>query len=378
MRIALISDVYKPVINGVVNHVSLLKRYFEQWGEQVWLFVPGSQDAPVDEPNVIRIPGIPIADTGYHLSFTVDQRSRELLKQMDVIHVHHPFVSGSIGLSFSMRYHIPLVFTNHTRYDLYVQQYLPRLPEAISETVLQTYFQMFSQRCAAIIAPSASIAQLMQKWGVQGKVRVIPNGIELEQFMEPKVRFQREDLGIPQNAVVGIFVGRMSGEKSVGRLIRVFAVLAREEPHSHLLLVGGGPKLEEYRTLAQELGVQERITFTGSVPYEETPGYYHLADFFVSASVTEVHPLTFIEAAASGLPSVGIASPGVVDMIQDGETGFIAQDHDLSFGLGILKLLRIRELRCLMGRRAQEFSRQFSAHHNARQVLRVYQEVAGE
>ena len=53
MRIALFSDVYKPVVNGVVNHISLLKRYFEQWGEQVWLFVPGQSG---DESDVVHLP----------------------------------------------------------------------------------------------------------------------------------------------------------------------------------------------------------------------------------------------------------------------------------------------------------------------------------
>lgn len=61
--------------------------------------MPGSQESVSDEPNIVRIPGIPIADTGYHLSVSLDQRSRELLQHVDVIHVHHPFVSGSIGLS---------------------------------------------------------------------------------------------------------------------------------------------------------------------------------------------------------------------------------------------------------------------------------------
>ncbi len=378
MRIALITDVYKPVINGVVNHVSLLKKYYEQWGEQVWLFVPGSQDEEDDEPNVVRIPGIPIADTGYHLSFTIDQRSRELLKQMEVIHVHHPFISGSIGLSFSLRYRIPLIFTNHTRYDLYVQQYLPLLPEALSETALQAYFQLFSQRCAAIIAPSESVARVMQEWGVQGKVRVIPNGVELDLFAEVSPTFSRSDLGISEQAVVGIYVGRMSGEKSVDRLIRLTPYILEEAPQFHLLLVGGGPKIDDYRETVEQLEIQDHVTFTGPVPYEKTPEYYRISDFFVSASVTEVHPLTFIEAAASGLPAVGIASPGVVDMIQDGETGFVAKDNDLSFGLRILKLIHHPELRCLMGKNAQEFSRRFSAHNNARQVLRLYQEVVAD
>lgn len=375
MRIALFSDVYKPVVNGVVNHVALLKKYFEQLGEQVWLFVPGASAMDNDEKNVIRIPGIPIADTGYHLSVAVDQRSRRLLKQMDIIHVHHPFLSGSFGLTFSRRYNLPLIFTNHTRYDLYVQQYLPRLPEAISETALQAFFHLFSGRCSVMIAPSPGIAEVMYEWGVQSKVVVVPNGIELENFRVATPTLARSDLCICDEALVAVFVGRMSGEKSVDRLLTIFSALFEEEPRLHLLLIGGGPDLEAYRHLAHQLRITDKVTFTGKVPYEGIADYLALADFFVSASVTEVHPLTFLEAAAASLPVVGIASPGVQDIIVDGKTGFIAADNDLSFGLRVLRLAQDRDRRVEMGQAAGVHSNQFAAHVNARKVLNLYREV---
>jgi glycosyltransferase involved in cell wall biosynthesis len=375
MRIALFSDVYKPVINGVVNHVALLKKHFELLGEQVWLFVPGTPAVENDEKNVIRIPGIPIADTGYHLSVAVDQRSRDLLKQMDVIHVHHPFLSGTFGLSFSRRYNLPLIFTNHTRYDLYVQQYLPRLPDAISDTALQAFFQIFSQRCMAMIAPSESMAAVMREWGIQSQIVVIPNGVELEQFTNPEGKICRADLQIKEDAVVAIFIGRMSGEKSVDRLLTIFATLFVEEPRLHLLIVGGGPYEEEYRRLAHRLQIDDQVTFTGKVAYTSVADYLALADFFVSASVTEVHPLTFIEAAATGLPAVGIASPGVQEIILNGETGYTAADNDLSFGLRVLRMAQDEERRRQMGQAALAHSSHFAAHINARRTLNLYRDV---
>ena len=372
MRIALFSDIYKPHINGVVNHVGLLKEHFDRWGEQVYLFVPEQDKAMKDESNVIRLPSIPIADTGYHLTVRVDSRCRDLLKQMDIIHVHHPFVSGSFGLTFSRRYEIPLVFTSHTRYDLYVQQYLPLLPETLSDTALQAFFQRFSQRCSAIIAPSQSAAGLMQTWGIQGPVVVIPNGIELGQFHTPDPIVTRSQMGIPEQAVVGAYVGRVSQEKAVDRMLRIFAVLKEEIPDLHLLLVGGGPSLTECRQLARSLDMDGRVTFTGPVSYERIGGVLSLADFFVSASVSEVHPLTFIEAAAAGLPAIGIDSPGVADMIVDGKTGFLTADNDLSLGLRIMRMARDAELRSTMGQAASRYSQRFSAHHNAREVLGLY------
>lgn len=378
MRIALFSDIYKPHINGVVNHVGLLKEHFDRWGEQVYLFVPEQDKKTEDESNVIRLPSIPIADTGYHLTVRVDSRCRDILKRMDVIHVHHPFISGSFGLTFSRRYEIPLVFTSHTRYDLYVQQYLPLLPETLSDTALQAFFQRFSQRCSAIIAPSKSAATVMQTWGIQGRVAVIPNGIELGRFHKPEQVATRQEFGIPQEAVVGVYVGRISQEKAVDRLLRISAALKDEVPRLHLLLVGGGPSLEECRKLAYESGLKGRVTFTGPISYERIGAVLGLADFFVSASVSEVHPLTFIEAAAAGLPAIGIDSPGVADMIADEETGFLTENNDLSFGLRIMRIARDAEMRKKMGQAARQYSQRFSAHHNAREVLALYQTVQEE
>jgi glycosyltransferase involved in cell wall biosynthesis len=377
MRIALLTDIYKPATNGVVHHVAMLKRCLEAWGERVWLFVPTSKEYTYDEPNVVTIPGIPLADTGYHLSLVLNRRSRKLLGQMDVIHVHHPFVSGSFGLYAANRYQLPLVFTNHTRYDLYVKQYLRVLPTAVSETALQTYFQSFSQNCAALIAPSEGVAEVIRGWGVQGKVVVIPNGVEIERFGAPECPVTKTDLGLPEDAVVALYAGRMSGEKSIDRLLRIFRYVANEYAPVHLVLVGHGPDLDALRRLAATLDLADRVHFTGGVSYAAMPDYMAVGDFFVSASQSEVHPLTFIEAAAAGLPALGMRSPGVADVIVDGVTGYLAENNDLSFGLRFLRLAQDPELRAQMSGQAAAHSRRFSAENNARRILHLYHEVRG-
>ena len=374
MRIALLSDVYKPVVNGVVHHVDLLKQYLEGWGEQVWLFVPGHPEEG-DAPNIVRIPGIPLADTGYHLSVTLDQRSRELIQKMDILHAHHPFLSGSFGLFAASRYRLPLVFTNHTRYDLYVKQYLPLLPAALSATALQSYFHRFSQRCAALIAPSRGVADVMHHWGVDGRVEVIPNGVELEQFRTPQRLVTRQTLELPAAAVVAIYVGRMSGEKNLEQLITFYRQISDEERRSHLLLVGGGSDIESYRALVQGLGLAERVTITGPVEYTQLPDYLALSDFFVTASVSEVHPLTLIEAAAAGLPTLGIRSPGVGDVVVDGVTGLLAAENLLSFGLRFLRLVQDDDYRRSLGEAARATSTEYSAERCARRVLHLYREL---
>lgn len=375
MRIALLTDIYKPSTNGITHHVAMLKQCLEAWGETVWLFVPSSKEYEDDEPNVIRIPGIPLADTGYHFSLTLPKRARDLLRNMDVLHVHHPFVSGSFGLYAANRYKIPLAFTNHTRYDLYVREYLKLLPDTVSDTVLQTYFHSFSQGCDALIAPSEGMAEVMRNWMTQGRIVVIPNGVETEHFANPSRRVTRAELGLPDNAIVALYVGRMSGEKGLDRLLQLFRYVADENANVYLVLIGDGPDLEALRQLANQLAISDRVRFTGSVPYANMPEYMGAGDFFVSASLSEVHPLTFIEAAAANLPALGIRSPGVADIIKDGETGLLAENNDLSFGLRFLRLAQDAELRQRLGKEAGGFARKLSVETNARRLLELYREL---
>ncbi|MEZ4633490.1 MAG: glycosyltransferase [Caldilineaceae bacterium] len=115
--------------------------------------------------------------------------------------------------------------------------------------------------------------------GITGKIVVVLNGIELEQFHTHTGTVQRADLGIADNAVVGIYVGRMSGEKSVDRLISIFAALIDEAPMLHLLFVGA-IALDEYKELVHALGIEQAVTFTGAVDYARIADYLALADFF--------------------------------------------------------------------------------------------------
>jgi glycosyltransferase involved in cell wall biosynthesis len=124
--------------------------------------------------------------------------------------------------------------------------------------------------------------------------------------------------------VLLVYGGRVASEKNLPLLLRAYAAIAHELSNVRLLIVGGGPKtiLAHLKTLAADLGVGNRVRFTGSVPYEAVAAHLLMCDAFATPSVSEVHPLSVIEGMACGLPVVGIDSPGVGDMVEDGKTGF--------------------------------------------------------
>jgi glycosyltransferase involved in cell wall biosynthesis len=80
---------------------------------------------------------------------------------MDLVHAHHPFLSARLALRYCRPFNIPIAFTNHTRYDLYAQAYLPALPDQIGTAFLQAYMPWLCREVDLVIAPSAGLQRVL-------------------------------------------------------------------------------------------------------------------------------------------------------------------------------------------------------------------------
>ena len=161
MRIGMMVDAYKPYISGVTNFVALNKRQLEKMGQEAFVFTFGGSPAVDDEPNVIRSPGVPLGKTGFSLGLRYSSAVRRLLQSMDVFHVQHPFLSGQLALRYRRANQIPVVFTNHTRYDLYARVYVRLIPNNLMGLFLRLYLPRFYRACDQVIAPSEGARQFM-------------------------------------------------------------------------------------------------------------------------------------------------------------------------------------------------------------------------
>jgi 1,2-diacylglycerol 3-alpha-glucosyltransferase len=376
MRIGMMADIYKPHISGVTNYISLNKKYLEQLGHQVYVFTFKDQNYQDEETNIIRSHGIPISDKGFSISVRYSKEARSLLQTMDIVHVHHPFISGSLALSYCRRRGIPVIFTNHTRYDLYAQAYLPAVAEVISETAIEAFLPTFCRYVDLVIAPSEGMKGVLRNFGVEANIVVVPNGVDLKPFQDASEKQDRAAFGIGTQEIILVFVGRLGPEKNLPFLLRSFAGVIQAYDNLHLFLIGEGPEKENLLDRVKYMGIADRVRFTGLVPYEKLPNYLAMADGFVTASITEVHPLSVIEAMAAGLPVVGIQSPGVGDSIVDGETGFLAKDEDLAaFTAKLVRLVTDHDKRIEMGKQARLAAEKYSIDRTVVQILEYYQQV---
>ena len=376
MRIGMMADVYKPHVSGVTNYIALNKAYLEQLGHQVYIFTFSAGDYVDSESNVIRSPSLPLLATGYYFSLRYTKAARRLVQTMDVVHVHHPFLSGPLALLYCRQRGIPIIFTNHTRYDLYAQAYLPVMPDIVGNAALQSYLPSFCRACDLVISPSPGMREVLMQFGVDVPIEVVPNGVDLRLFDNPPDPVSREELGFQPGDVVLLFVGRLGPEKNLDFLLRSFAGAVQAYDHLRLVLIGGGPAQEDLEDRVHRTGIQRAVKFLGSIAYDQMPRYMAMADAFVTASVTEVHPLTVIEAMAAGLPVVGINSPGVGDTVKDNETGYLVPEEDMAmFTAKIIRMAVDTTSRRRMGQQARLEAQNYSIERTSRLMLEQYQRV---
>ena len=376
MKIGMMVDSYKPYISGITNYVEVNKEFLEKAGHEVFVFTFGDLDYKDEERNIIRSPGLPLADSGFFLSLRYSNQAKKLLQTMDIVHVHHPFLSGRLALRYCRPANIPIVFTNHSRYDLYAQAYLPMMPEEVSLGMLQAYMPPFCKAMDLVITPSPGLEKVLRELKVEGHIEIIPNGVNLASFQDT-APIPREQLGYKPDDVLVVYAGRVALEKNLPFLIDSFTGVAQAVPNVHLLIIGGGVQQfeEEIRAHVERTNLPDRIHLVGRIPYDQLPAHLAMCDIFATASVTEVHPLSVIEAMGAGLSIMGIESVGVGDTVQDGVTGFLSSHNLPSFTAKLTRLCLDPQLRTSMSRAAREASQAYAIERTTSVMLERYERV---
>lgn len=378
MRIGIFSESYEPVLNGVSVSIATLIGELKNLGHQVWVFAPRFKGHTDRENQVVRFPSFctPMA-RDYPLAVPylpgLTKRIREL--ELDIIHTHTPFMLGWLGLRLGKRLDIPIVSTNHTLYTEYAH-YVPLAPRSATRLFITRMLRRYYQQCDAVIVPSKPVCKLLRSYGIDVPIQVIPTATSLDVTKDPVVRSQvRQEYGIPDNARVLLYVGRLAREKNLELLLNAFETLASKHPDIYLLIVGGGPYEPRCRSLANELRNADRIRFTGYVGREKVGRYYSAGDVFAFPSLTETQGLVVAEALCAGLPCVAVDAGGTPEMFTDGEDGMLARNDVNDFASKIDRFLSEPGLLEIFSVRAMENAQRFSPGEMANRVLQVYKSV---
>src|SRR5579863_2916886 len=304
LRVGLFTEIYRPVVNGVVASVEALADGLRSRRHEVYCFaphMPGSADA---DGLVFRMPSLPLPmRTAYRLTLPLVSRANlnGIIKRLTIVHVHSPFVTGWMGLRYARRYGMPLVYTYHTQLEAYAH-YVPFEPNATRFAAAQLT-RTFANLVDAVVVPTPAMARHLRGIGVETRIAVVPSGIDVERFgAGRRDAALRKRLRVKNGQRLILLVSRLAREKNIDLAIDAFA--RANDPGLKLVIAGDGPAREELEARALELGVTDGITFLGTVPRKDLPDLYASADAFVFPSMSETQGLVQAEALAAGAPAI--------------------------------------------------------------------------
>ena len=339
MNIAIFTDTYPPFINGVSTSCFNLVKTLKEHGHKVIVVTPRSDDGPFEyKDGVIYIPGIELKKIyGYRLTKFYSGKVMKILRDfhVDIIHNQTDVTVGQFSKLAAKSLKVPTVYTYHTAYEDYTYYAVSGMLDRVAKHFLRGYAKVVAKGVTEFITPSIKTKEYMRSLGVDIHINVIPTGIDFDIFSDEKFDKERakkfkEEHGIKENTKVFLILGRVAKEKSMDYSIRGFYQYHQKHPETDIkmIVVGDGPQRGELEALTHELHINDLVDFIGKVPASEVPFYYHLADIYTSASITETQGLTFMEAMASGTIVLARFDANLADTIVDGETGFFFTNED--------------------------------------------------
>ncbi|AXX64238.1 MAG: glycosyltransferase family 4 protein [Lactobacillus sp.] len=325
MNVGIFTDTYFPQVSGVATSIQTLKNDLERKGNTVYIFTTTDPHVAKNtiEPNIFRLGSIPfISFTDRRIAYRGMFHALKLAKELDldIVHTQTEFSLGLIGKFVAHSLKIPCVHTYHTMYEDYLHYVLNG--HLLKPYHVKQMSKLFISGLSGVVAPSKRVYDTLQGYGIKTPMEIIPTGVDLSEYTRPiDTVALKQQLNLQDNQPILLTLSRIAHEKKIEILIQSMPKLLNYYPNLVLLIVGGGPDMDDLVELVTKLNLTENVLFVGEVNHEDVAPYYHLANLFVSASDTESQGLTFIEAMATGLKCVVRSSPYTDDLFDDPSLG---------------------------------------------------------
>ena len=306
-------------------------------------------------------------------------------EKYDVIHSHY-WISGKVAMPVAKKFGIPLAHTMHTMARVKNMNLAEgERPEPMIRVQGET--QVVAAADALIANTDAEAASLVSLYeACPDNVSVVSPGVDLYTFTAGSGRkAAREAVGLPQDAHILAFVGRIQPHKGPEVLIRAVAEMLNHSPHLRTKLItiimGGASgsglgEVERLKDLASWLNISDVVRFENPVPRAQIPQWYRAADLVCVPSYSESFGLVALEAQACGTPVVATAVGGLRTAVADGISGVLVDGHDPRAWSSVLaRLIQEPQRRVLLSMGAIEHASHFGWDATARGTLDIYDRI---
>ena len=352
-----------------------------------------------DLPDVVELsPGVRVR----HLNIGANSATKEELpalipnisdafskvlenEKYDVLHSHY-WISGKVAMPAAKKFGIPLAHTMHTMARVKNMNLAEgERPEPMIRVQGET--QVVAAANALIANTDAEAASLVSLYeACPDNVSVVSPGVDLYTFTAGSGRkAAREAVGLPQDAHILAFVGRIQPHKGPEVLIRAVAEMLNHSPHLRpkliTIIMGGASgsglgEVERLKDLVSWLNISDVVRFENPVPRAQIPQWYRAADLVCVPSYSESFGLVALEAQACGTPVVATAVGGLRTAVADGISGVLVDGHDPRAWSSVLaRLIQEPQRRVLLSMGAIEHASHFGWDATARGTLDIYDRI---
>lgn len=379
LRIGLFTDTYAPQVNGVSISLQLVSEGLTRRGHQVTVFAPRFPGYKDDEPGVFRLPSLKYLNKPpiYVAVLGTPRTTWSLTRRhFDVLHAHSPLTVGFLAYVMASTSNLPLIYTYHTS----ITDYTHYLKVIGGTSIIRRGARWFSTTTTnlgdQVVVPSPKFRRLLLEQKVRKPIHTIPNGIDLSNFKTAKKPGSlRNRLGIKSDAPILLSVGRMDPEKRLDFLVDAFVGISAQHPHARLVFAGDGSAKKNVEAKVAATKVKDRIHFLGMVNRADLPDVLHDATVFLSASTTEVHPISVIEAIAAGLPMVAVEDEAFEGMIENDRNGYMVPLDVNAFSNTVSGLLADHKKLKEFGKHSLHLSEKFSIEGQVKALESLYFEA---
>ena len=333
LTVLIAGDTFPPDVNGAANFTERLAVGLAQRGHDVHLMVPAASrhhGTFLEQHGGVTLTVHRLYSTRWPLHdwlrfatpWRVQEHAEKIFDEIhpDVVHIQSHIVMGRGVAQVAERRGVRVVATNHFMPENLLEHTL--LPKRIrpwaSGLAWQAAARSFA-RAEAVTSPTRKAADFLEKNTNIEHVIAISCGINARDYTPDFT---------PRTENLILFVGRITGEKQLDKLMRAFATL---DPalNAKLELVGGGDQENHLKQLASQLGVRDRVTITGYVEVEYLRHALTRATVFAMPSIAELQSIATMEAMASGLPIVAANAMALPHLVHDGDNGFLFEPGNI-------------------------------------------------
>lgn len=320
MRVAIVTESFPPVFNGVANSVVRVLETLKASGHEAIVIAPTTPGKYFNGFRTYRVPSVPFFQFQLGLPNPLVTKILDDFKP-DIVHAASPVLLGAQAVSWADRNDVPAIAIFQTDIAAYAERYGFKLLRPMVDRMMAN----FHAGATINLAPTTEVRDYLVRLGLSN-VEVWGRGVDLELFHPDRkstgaVALLRKQYAPNGEKIVG-FVGRLAPEKQVDRYSELFSV-----PNTSFVIVGDGPE----RAALEQKFRGANVHFVGKHSGEDLANHYASFDAFVHFGAEETFGQTIQEAQSAGVPVIAPSAGGPKFLIESGVSGYLV-DHQLPNG----------------------------------------------